>query len=136
MQRTTVVSFLIAVVGFGILVPWWKGFEFLDPTVFLASVAVSLVFVAPMTAASFSKQHAGGQISRAAGFAWMMALLIVVSGIVTVNARNWLGQLLMPSIGLLVAALAFNGVCAIFLAVVTMEGALRTGNPSAGIQYV
>src|SRR4051795_212385 len=136
MKRSTVVSFLVAVVAFGILVPWWKGFEFLDTTIILASTAVSLVFVAPMLASGFQPQHAGGQIVRVVGFAWITALLILVNGIATVNIRNWLGQLLMPPASLLFAALLLNLTGSFFLALVTAEISLRTRNPAAAVRNV
>ena len=136
MKRSTVVSFLVAVFGFGILVPWWKGFEFLDATILLASGAVSLVFVAPMIASSFSTEHLSGQILRAVGYAWLLALMILVNGIAVVNIRNWLGQLLLPPVSLLTSALLLNLTGGFFLALVTVEAGLRTGKPASGVRYV
>jgi len=134
MKRSALFSFLVAVVGFGILVPWWKGLDFLDTPVLLASAAASLVFVAPMLAGSFHREHAGGQIVRVVGFAWMIAVFILVSGIATVNIGNWLGQLLVPPAGVLFAGLLLNLVGGLFLALVTMEAGLRTGKPAAGVR--
>ncbi len=136
MKRSSVVSFLVAVFGFGILVPWWKGLDFLDATILLASSAVSLVFVAPMVAASFTREHAGSQILRVVGFVWLIALLILVNGIATVNVRHWLGQLLLPPAGVLVGCLLLNLTGGFFLGLVTAEAALRTGKPASGVRMI
>jgi hypothetical protein len=136
MRRSTVVSFLVAVVGFGILVPWWKGIEFLDSTVILASAAASLVFVAPMIASSFQREHIGRQVLSAVGFAWVVALLILTNGIATVNLQHWLGSVVMPPAKILAASLLLNLCGALFIALVTMEAALRTGKPAIGVRNV
>ena len=136
MKRSAVLFFLVAVFGFGILVPWWKGLDFLDATILLASSAVSLVFVAPMIALTFKREHVGGQILRVAGFAWLAALLILVNGIATVNIRHWLGQVLLPPGGILIGCLLLNLVGGLFLGLVTAEAALRTGKPASGVRNI
>jgi hypothetical protein len=136
MKRSTIVSFLVAVFGFGILVPWWKGLDFLDASILLASTAVSLVFVAPMVASSFEPQHAGRQVLRAAAFAWVIALLILVNGIATVNIRHWLGQLVLPPAGILFGSLLLNLTGGLFLGLVTAESVLRTGKPDLAVRNV
>ena len=136
MKRSSVVSFVVAVVGFGILVPWWKGLDFLDAIILLASSAVSLVFVAPMVAASFKPEHTGGQILRVVGFVWLIAFLILVNGIATVNMRHWLGQFLLPPAGILAGGLLLNLTGGFFLALVTVEAALRTGKPASGVRNI
>jgi hypothetical protein len=136
MRRSTVVSFLVAVFGFGILVPWWKGIEFLDSTVILASAAASLVFVAPMIASSFEKEHIGRQVLGAVGFTWVVALLILTNGIATVNLQHWLGKVVMPPAKILVASLLLNLCGALFVALLTLEAALRTGKPAIGVRNI
>lgn len=136
MKRSAVVSFWVAVFGFGILVPWWKGLDFLDAPILLASSAVSLVFVAPMVASSFKREHAGDQILRVVRFAWLIALLILVNGIATVNMRHWLGQLLLPPAGILIGGLLLNLAGGFFLGLVTAEAALRTGKPASGVRNI
>src|SRR5712692_2543712 len=108
MRRSTVVSFLAAVIGFGILVPWWKGLEFLDSTVILASSAASLVFVAPMIASSFKREHIGRQMLGAVGFAWVVALVILANGIAMVNLQHWLGKVVAPPTKIMAASLLLN----------------------------
>jgi hypothetical protein len=136
MKRSTIVSFLIAVIGFGIVVPWWKGIEFLDSTVILASAAASLVFVAPMIASSFDKHNIGRQVTGAVGFAWVVALLILANGIATVNLQHWLGKVVMPPVKILAVSLLLNLCGAFFIAFVTLEAALRTGKPAIGVRNV
>lgn len=136
MKRSAVFSFLAAVFGFGVLVPWWKGMDFLDAPILLASCSASLVFVAPMIASSFEREHVGGQILRMAGFAWLVAMLILVNGIATVNIRHWLGQLLLPPAGILIGGLLLNLAGGFFLGLVTAEAALRTGKPASGVRNI
>ncbi|MEP6536785.1 MAG: hypothetical protein ABJF23_15760 [Bryobacteraceae bacterium] len=136
MKRSAVISFVVAVLGFGILVPWWKGLDFLDAPILIASACASLVFIGPMTAKSFHREHAGGQVIRVAGFAWLIALLILVNGIATVNIAHWLGQVLMPSAGVLFGGLVLNLTGGLFLALVTMEAGLRTGRPASGVRNI
>ena len=136
MKRSSVVSFLVAVFGFGILLPWWKGLDFLDAVILLASSVVSLVFVAPMIASSFNPKHVGGQILRVAGFAWLIALLILLNGIATVNIRHWMGQLLLPPAGILVGGLLLNLTGGFFLGLVTAEAAVRTGKSTSGVRNI
>ncbi len=134
MKRSTVFSFLVAVIGFGILVPWWKGIDFLDTSIILASSSASLVFAAPMIASSFSEEHVSHQIFRVVGFVWVMAFLILVNGIATVNIRHWRGHLLLPPWSILGSALLLNFCGAIFLAVLTAAVALRTRKPAVGVR--
>src|SRR6476620_8562955 len=118
MKRSTVVSFLIAVIGFGILVPWWKGIEFLDSTVILASAVASLVFVAPMIASSFDKERIGSQVIGAVGFAWIVAAVILANGVATVNMRHWLGKVVTPPAKILAVSLLLNLCSGLFIALV------------------
>ena len=136
MRRSTVVSFLAAVIGFGILVPWWKGLEFLDSTVILASSAASLVFVAPMIASSFKRERIGRQMLGAVGFAWVVALLILANGVAMVNLQHWLGKVVTPPAKILAASLLLNLCGAVFVTLLTMEAALRTGKPALGVRNV
>ncbi len=136
MKRSAIVSFLVAVFGFGILVPWWKGIDFLDAPILLASTVVSLVFVSPMVAASFTREHVNGQILRVVGFAWLIAFLILVNGIATVNLQHWLGQVLLPPTAILLGGLLLNLTAGCFLGLITAEAALRTGKPGSGVRNV
>ena len=45
---------LFTVLAFGILVPWYKGFTFLDPRMLAAYGLLAVLFVAPASAESFA----------------------------------------------------------------------------------
>ena len=45
---------LFTVLAFGILVPWYKGFTFLDPRMLAAYGFLAVLFVAPASAESFA----------------------------------------------------------------------------------
>lgn len=126
-----VLSFILSVLAFGVLVPWWKGFDFFDPLNVLACMSVSLVFVAPIVAdTSFS----GPERSRIVGavlFAWLIAAMVIVNGIVVVNATNWFGHVLIPSAAILLGALALNFLGGTFIAITTVLISGRFGAHTA-----
>jgi small-conductance mechanosensitive channel len=66
----------------------------------------------------------------------VVAALILVNGVATVNIRHWLGQVLLPSTGIALGGLLLNLTGGLFLGLVTAEAALRTGNPASGVLNV
>ena len=114
MSRQAVVLLLI-VVAFGILVPWYKGFTFLDPRMIVAYACLALLFVAPASAEAFAtrEKSASGagalnQIFKVVAYGWGMTLLILVSAFVTINLTKWQGTILTPPIEVCAAALLFS----------------------------
>src|SRR5882762_2303291 len=107
MSRQAVVLLLI-VVAFGILVPWYKGFAFLDPRMIVAYACLALLFVAPASAEAASAATSVKKIFRVVAYGWGMALLILVSAIVTINLTKWQGEILTPPLEVCAAALMFS----------------------------
>jgi hypothetical protein len=114
MSRQAVVLLLI-VVAFGILVPWYKGFTFLDPRMIVAYACLALLFVAPASAEAFagreksaSASGALNKIFRVVAYGWGMTLLIMVSAFVTINLTKWQGSILTPPAEVCAAALLFS----------------------------
>jgi hypothetical protein len=102
---------LIAV--FGVLLPWWKGPEFLDPVLSSAYACLGILFAAPAAAQAFS---GGGprkdgtpttrpqtmpdallRIGRAVGYGEGLALIFLAAGVVTVNLTRS-GSLRFPQL--------------------------------------
>ncbi len=135
MTRSALISFLFVLFIFGFCVPYWKGLEFFDAFLLLVSCSVPLVFIAPSMAAAFSSEGIRDQVVRAVAYSWILALLILVNGIATINVRHWFGSVLMPPAGLLLGALAMNLGVGVFLAT---ETALlsRRRNPKSAVQRV
>jgi hypothetical protein len=127
MSRQAVVLLLI-VVAFGILVPWYKGFAFLDPRMFVAYACLALLFVAPASAEAFAGRDTSAspasvlnKIFKVVSYGWGMTLLIIVSAFVTINLMKWQGSVLTPPAEVCAAALVFSltasGAVAAFSAV-------------------
>src|SRR5260370_9539801 len=116
MSRPAVVLLLI-VVAFGILVPWYKGFTFLDPRMIVAYACLALLFVAPASAEAFAAREksasASGAIAlnkifKVVAYGWGMTVLILVSAFVTINLTKWQGAILTPPLQVGAAALFFS----------------------------
>jgi len=122
MSRQAVVLLLI-VVAFGILVPWFKGFAFLDPRMIVAYACLALLFVAPASAEAFAGREnnasaAGAlrKIFRVVAYGWGITLLIIVSAFVTINLTKWQGSVLTPPAEVCAAALLFSLTASIAVA--------------------
>ncbi|MBZ5611595.1 MAG: hypothetical protein LAP38_25320 [Acidobacteriia bacterium] len=106
---------LIVVVVFGILVPWYKGFTFLQPWILTAYASMALLFVAP-AAAEFWSANPPPDSTRAVlarifvpvGFGWGVSVLMLVTAVVTLNLAYWGGRVLIPPQGLMASVLVFS----------------------------
>ena len=129
MARQAVVI-LFTVLVFGILVPWYKGFTFLDPRILLAYALLALLFVAPASAesaAQAAKEPAEGgsaaKILRRTGlvvaYGWGLAVFILVTALATLNLANWRGKLLAPPAPFFFALLLFSLTASCAIAVLS-----------------
>lgn len=105
---------LIVVVTFGVLVPWYKGFTFLQPWIILAYASMSLLFVAPAASEFWaalpppaSPGAILGRVFAIVGFGWAVAAMMLLTGVVTLNLAYWSGQVVIPPRALLASALVF-----------------------------
>ena len=125
------------VLVFGVLVPYYKGLEFLDPVVILVYACMSLLFVVPASADIFTADQvlARAEITHQFGtilaYGWGTTVLMIVSGIVTVNVANWHGHALVPSTALLGSAVLLSLVATIAVISGTALLARRMGARSA-----
>ena len=137
---------LFTVFVFGILVPWYKGFTFLDPRILLAYALLALLFVAPASAesaASYASKGQGeapsagrvlGRISLVVGYGWGIAVVILITGLVTLNLANWRGTLIAPPAAFFFAVVTFS-LTASFL-VATLSGVLAWRFSPTGIKTI
>jgi hypothetical protein len=119
-----VLTVLTVVALFGVLVPWFKRYDFLDPVMLAAYFCLPVVLVAPMAADALagSAESAIDTVRRAllvAFYGWGLGLVIVAAGLITVNAASWHGHLLLPAGDLLVAGAAFSAAAALAAVVAT-----------------
>jgi len=144
MARQAVVV-LGVVVAFGVLVPWYKGFGFLDPRIIAAYACLALLFVAPASAdiAQLYAEKARpaavlARIGLIVGYGWGITLLILATGLVTMNLSNRKGGFTAPPFYFasavllfsLIASFAVSALCAVLAQRFSASGVktiLRTG---------
>ena len=100
---------------FGIFVPWYRGFDFLDPVMIMAYSCLALLFVAPASAEAFAPEGTSPAMSETIikstlilAYGWGIAALVLMAGIVTVNLSHWHGYVLAPPGRLLASVLLFS----------------------------
>jgi len=126
MARPTL-TILLIVALFGILVPYYKRYDFLDPVMLAAYFCLPLVLVAPMAADALagsadSPAATVGRTLLVALYGWGLGMAIVAAGLITVNAANWHGRVLLPGGGFLAAGALFSATAT--LAAVIAAGLL------------
>lgn len=106
------VIILTVVLVFGVLVPWFRGWMFLDSATVVVYACLSLLFVAPTAAEVFGTPEtmpAPAEILPKAGailaYGWGVSLLILASGLITVNLAHWEGRIITPPLAMLGSAL-------------------------------
>jgi hypothetical protein len=135
---------LAVVITFGILLPWYKGLDFLDPVMIVAYSCMGVLFVAPASAEAFAA--ASREVSSASetlkgiatvlAYGWGITVLILAAGIGTVNVSHWHGSILAPPPTLLASSLLLGltacwfvaGACALLarkLSVRSVKGLIR-----------
>ena len=132
---------LAVVIAFGVLVPWYKGFGFLDPRIIAAYACMALLFVAPASAelATLHSQKAGPaailiRIGVIVAYGWGITVLILGTGLVTLNLINQRGGFAAPPWSFGVAVLVFSLVAS--FAVSALCGVLAQRYSAAGVKAI
>ena len=126
---------LAVVIAFGILVPIYKGFGFLDPRIIAAYAFLAPLFVAPASA-ELAATHgkgapASGILSRIAiivAWGWGLTILILATAIVTLNITTRRVGFAAPPSEFIAAVLLFSLSASIAIALL---GAVLAGRFSA-----
>lgn len=98
---------LAVVVVFGVLVPRYKGLDFIDPVIIIVYACISLPFVVPASAALTTPESFTETLTRMGLillYGWGTSMLILISSLVTVNASHWNGRMRIPPAALLASA--------------------------------
>ncbi|MGB6944290.1 MAG: hypothetical protein WBE37_17950 [Bryobacteraceae bacterium] len=134
MARQAVVILLV-VIAFGILVPIYKGFGFLDPRIIAAYSFLALLFIAPASA-ELTATPSGtlGRIAIIVAWGWGLTVLILGTAIVTLNivnpgSPNRRGGFITPPAEFIASVLVFSLSASIATA---MLGAVLARRFSAG----
>jgi hypothetical protein len=133
---------LAVVIAFGILVPIYKGFGFLDARIIAAYACLALLFVAPASAelAGTPGQDAApsailARIAIIVAWGWGITVLILATAIVTLNvmARRG-GGFLVPPLQFISAVLVFSLSASIAIAMLGAVLARRFS--AAGVKNI
>src|SRR5580704_17294208 len=96
MARQALVVLMVVIV-FGILVPIYKGFAFLDPRIIASSACLALLFVAPARAElCMAPRNPLGSISIIVAWGWRISLLFLGTALLRLNVINRPGVFAMP----------------------------------------
>jgi hypothetical protein len=137
---------LLVVIAFGILVPIYKGFGFLDPRIIAAYSCLALLFIAPASAelaapAAVSARSILGRIAIIVAWGWGLTVLILSTAIVTLNIANqggtrrgfitppaeFIASVLVFSLSASIAIAMLGAVMARRFSPATVKNILRTG---------
>jgi hypothetical protein len=115
---------LLIVALFGVLVPFYKRYDFLDPVLLAAYFCLPLVLVAPVaaTALAGSAESIGATVRgvlKVALYGWGLGMAIVAAGLITVNAAVWHGHILAPGGAFLAGGVLFSASAAFAAVIVT-----------------
>ncbi len=113
---------LAVVIAFGVLLPIYKGFGFLDARILAAYALLALLFVAPASA-ELGTNEAQAPVSALLGnmaiivaWGWGITVLILGTAIVTLNVVARRGGFLSPPVTFLAAILTFGLAASIAVA--------------------
>jgi len=128
MARQALVVLMVVIV-FGILVPIYKGFAFLDSRIIAAYACLALLFVAPASAeVGAASGKILGKIAIIVAWGWGITVLILGTALVTLNLVNRHGGFVAPPLEFIAAVLTFSLSASIAIA---MLGAVLTRRFSA-----
>ena len=118
-NKSNLIAFTVTLLVFGLLLPLWKGIDFLDAPLILISMNIPLLFVAPLVATGEPNGAARARIGPAVVYSVSLAVFIIVNAIATVNIAHRMGNLVTPGVWLMTAALALNATASLFVAALT-----------------
>ena len=98
---------IVAIIGaFGILVPMYKGLDFLDPRLIVAYACLSAVIAAPIVTDTFSQPSENDRLLdllRAWLYSWAFAAILLTVAFITLNVKHGHGRIILPRTSFLVA---------------------------------
>jgi len=126
---------LMVIIVFGILVPIYKGFAFLDPRILAAYACLALLFVAPASAElGAARVNILGRIAIIVAWGWGITVLILGTALVTLNVVGRRGGFLAPPLGFITALLTFSLIASIAIAMLAAVLARRFS--TAGVKHI
>jgi hypothetical protein len=117
----TVLLHIALIAIFGVILPWRKGLDFLDPVMISAYACIGMLFAPPAAAANFGGPRPQS-LSQAVQRAWKavlygegLAVILMLAGVITVSFSR--GRVLVPQLDVLgeAALLGLAGTIALAL---------------------
>jgi hypothetical protein len=134
MARQAVVVLMVAIV-FGILLPIYKGFAFLDSRIIAAYACLALLFVAPASAElGRAPGKILGKIAIIVAWGWGITILILGTALVTLNLIDHRGGFAIPPLEFLAAVLTFSLSASI--AIATLGALLSRRFSALGVKNI
>ena len=105
----TVLLYCVLVGVFGVLLPWTRGLDFLDPAMTAAYACLGVIFAGPAAAEAFSgtrpdsMKAALGRIAKAVIYSEGLALAMLAAGVATVSVSRGM-RLRLPELDVLAEA--------------------------------
>jgi hypothetical protein len=123
----------LTVLGFGVVLPFFKGLSYLDPMLLIAASQVSLAFTGPLTLYFLQKHHPQSASMLAALSSHLISVLTIANGFLVVNLRSWLGQPYLPPSYLLLAIWICNFSLSLLSSIITAIVVVRWARTSRGL---
>jgi hypothetical protein len=99
MSRRQLTLILAIAIAFGVLVPYFKGYGFLDRRLVIAYACLAAVFAGPTATEAFASDEGGTALRKMLRvwlMSWGFATLLLILAFVTVNLTNRHVRLLVP----------------------------------------
>lgn len=107
MSTRQLLLILAIVAVFGVLLPWYKGFDFMDRRLIIAYASLSAVIAAPIVTDAFARRTAEDPFPALLPvwlYSWAFAAFLLTAALFTVNVTHWRGRVILPRTIFLVAA--------------------------------
>ena len=129
LRLRAVILHIILIAIFGVFIPLRKGLGFLEPIMITAYACLGVLFAGPAAASAFSKgrpqtmREAGVRAAKAVGYGEGLALLLLITGVVTVSVAS--GRALYPELDVLGEGIALGLAASVALALLAGWMTLR-----------
>ena len=148
------VNLFIPVLLVAIYIPWSEGPDWVSSPVALFALIVPVLLVGTTVPDAFAGERERhtlstllasrlpdravlfGKLAVAVGYGWLVTLIAILLGLVTVNAAHWEGHVLLYSPTVAVADVVLSFLVATFVAVVGILISLRTATVQAAQQLL
>jgi hypothetical protein len=132
----TVLLYAALIAVFGVLLPWTKGLDFLDPVMTAAYACLGVLFAGPASAEAFAEKRPDSlkaalrHIAKAVIYGEGLALVMLIAGVATVSITRG-RRLRLPEIDVLGAAGLLGLLASVALALIAGWITLRFSHGAA-----